>query len=214
MPRIADTARKDALTAKVLLSAELVRISLGCTDSAYTDQTACELNSELWTDDILITTFVQDVPADVGDGKGVLNFEAAKDLLSISDIEESLTMDLGTITLGLSAISGEWLQLSQQMELNNRPVEIWKVLLDPVDYSVINAPFMIFAGVIVTGGIQKTEVDDGSAVEIEVSNQYYSFETQAGFRCNQNDHQKFFPNDTGFKFTSSVPKKIAWGDAK
>lgn len=209
MPRIIDTARKDALSAKELMSADLVKISLGCSDSTHSDQAACELAGETWTDDILITTFVTDLAVDVGNG--VETFGSAKDLLSLSDIEESLAMDLGTITLEMSAVSGLWLQLSQTVELLNRPVQIWKVLLDPSDYSVINEPFMTFAGVIVTGGIQKSNIEDGSAVQLEVSNQFYNFEIQSGFRCNINDHQRFFPNDTGFKFTSAVPRKIFWG---
>ncbi len=209
MTRIGDTPRRNALASKVLVAAELLRISFGCTDSTYTSKTTCESNSGVWTDDVLITTFAQGLEADVGGG--VLTFEASKDLLSISDIEESLAMDLATVTLDFSAISGEWLQRSQQIEVLNRPVEIWKVLLDPDTYEIINEPFIVYAGKIVGGSLLKTGIKDGSAVTLEVSNQYYNFEVQSGFRCNQNDHQKFFPNDTGFKFCSSVPRKLLWG---
>lgn len=209
MPRIQDTARKDALKAKTLLSANLVKISFGCSVDTYADQASCETGGETWTDDILISTFSTDLTADVGGGPVL--FAAATDLLSVSDIEESLSMDLGTVSLSLSGVSGQWMQISQQVELINRTVEIWKVLLDPATMQIINAPFKLFGGVVVAGGIKKSHEGDGSVVSIEVSNEFYNFEVYGGFRCTVNDHQNFFPGDTGFKFCTSIKKKLVWG---
>jgi len=209
MARFTDSERPAALKAKVLISADILKISFGCTSGDFSDQSTCEANGELWTDDILLTTYVSDLPADVGNGEEV--FQASGDLLSMSDVEESLTMDLGTVSLGMMAISNEWLKLSQTIELNGRDVEIWRVLLDPITREIINAPFKYFAGTVVSGQVDKKNIKDGSSVELEVSNHFYNFQVLSGFRCNTNDHQKFFPNDTGFKDTSSVPRKLGWG---
>lgn len=208
--RTGDNAQSAAaLQSSHIISAELIRVSFGCTDGSYTDQATCEVNSETWADDILITTYGEDLVSDVGEG--MLTFESATDLLGMSDIEESLAMDLVTLNLTFSGVTREWLQLSQEVEIINRPVEVWKVLISPDTGEIINAPFKIYAGIIVGGSLVKNPTGEGSAVEVEVSNHFYDFKVLSAFRCNEDDHQKFYPNDTGFKFSSTVERKIKWG---
>lgn len=209
MSRFDNQDLKDAVRAKRLVAADLVRLSFGCTDATYTNQTTCETNGEIWTEDILLTTFGNDITADVGSGD--LVFQSTNDLLEIPSVEETLGMDLGTISLSLAAITNDWLTLSQSIELTNRPVELWRVLLDEDTLEIIGAPFKYFAGVVVRGGIKKSNVQDGSSVVLECSNEFYNFEVVSGFRCNVDDHQKFFPGDTGFVNTSSIAKKLLWG---
>lgn len=209
MPRLTDAARSAAIKAKAVLSYDLIKVSLGCSNADLTDQAACELEGEYWLDDIYMTSYGSDVTADVGNGEEV--FYSSEDLLGTSDVEETLSMDLATVSLTLSAISNNWLEKSQSMELNNRAVEMWRQLLDPVTREKIGLPFKYFSGVIVGGDIAKSTIEGGSSVELKASNEYYNFQVLSGFRANVDDHQKFFPNDTGFKNTSAISKNVPWG---
>jgi hypothetical protein len=211
MSRIASSAARAATAATNLMCADLIRLSFGCTDATYTDQATCELNAGIWTPDILMTDFSTDVSADV-DGTGAIVFQTTSDLLELSAVDESLGMEITSVSIGLSAISNTWLQQSQTIELLNRPVEIWRAIIDPTTFAIVGSPFKYFAGVVVAGDILKTEGGDGSSVQLECSNEFYNFEIVSGFRCNELDHQKFFPNDTGFKNTSSIQKKVMWGE--
>ena len=211
MSRLTTQPTKDAAAASQLVSADLIRMSFGCTKSQYTDKATCEINGGVWTDDIALTDFGNDIAYDV-DGQGTATvFQSSSDLLDYDDVEESLGMELGTVNFTMNAISGKWLQLSQSIELLNRPVEVWRVLLDPNTLAIVGQPFKYFAGTVVSGGITKVENGEGSAVSIECSNEYYNFEIVRGIRANESDHQNFYPNDTGFKNTSSVEKQIKWG---
>jgi len=213
MSRFNDQLTVSALSADKMVSVDLVRISFGCTNANYATKATCELNGETWTDDILMTTFVNDISADV-DGTGTIIFQSSNELLNISEVEESLGMDIGTMSIDLLAISSQWLLLSQTIEVTNRPVELWRVLLDPNTLNMVGAPVKYFSGVIVSGTINKVDGGDGSSVTIEVSNELYNFQVVSGFRANVDDHQKFFPLDTGFKNTSSITKKLVWGETK
>lgn len=211
MSRIQSPSTKAAVSGNTLVCADLVRLSFGCTDTTYTDKATCELNSEVWTDDILMTDFGTDITVDV-DGTGAITFQTTSDLIDLGDVEETLGMEITSLSISLGAISSDWLQKSQSIEILNRPVEVWRVMLDPDTLQVIGSPFKYFAGVVVSGDILKVEGGDGSAVQLECSHEFYNFEVTSGFRCNVTDHQKFFPNDTGFKNTSSIQKKIPWGE--
>lgn len=207
--RLPSQTEKDAASAKELLSVDLLKISFGCTDGTYTDQASCELNGETWTDDILVTTYVTDLDVDVGSGVEI--FESAKDLLELPEIEDSLSMNMDTLPITFSGVSGKWLQLTQEIEIMNRPVEIWRMFLDPFTRLPKGLPFKTFTGSIVDGGLKKTNIGGGSVVTLEASNQYYNFHIIRGILCNVDSHQQHYPNDTGFKFTSSVPRELTWG---
>lgn len=211
--RFEDASMDAAVDAKQLVSIDLVRVSLGCTDSQYTDQATCELNDGIWTDDILLATHDADITALVviNEVEVSKTFLATKNLTGISDIEEAMAIDLASVTLEFSGISGEWLKLAQQANMLNRPVEVWKVLLDfNNDYAIIGKPFKTYAGTIVGGGGSKAVEGGGSAVEIEVSNPLHNFQRLSGFRCTVADHQKFFPEDTGMQHTSSLERELRW----
>ena len=211
MSRLDSQLTKDALDSVNVVSVDLLRVSFGCSNSTFTDKATCELNGSIWTDDITLTSFGNDITYDIDKTGSDVTFFSSSDLLEIGKINESLGMELDTIDLTLSGVSGQWIQLSQQIELLNRPVELWRALLDANTYEVIGEPFKYFAGVVVSGAISKVEGGDGSTVVISCSNEFYNFEIVRGFRANVEDHQRFFPNDTGFKNTTSVEKKIQWG---
>lgn len=212
MPRYSDSARIDAGNARRLLVVDFVRIAFGCTDNAYSDQATCELNGEIWTDDLLMCTMPRDmtVTVDSGQGPEVKTFIAGSELLKLPDIEENLEMVVSKVTITIAAITNQWLIKSQSIELANRPVWIWRQYLDPDTQATIGDPFLIFGGKIVDGNLLAIEQGDGSVVSLEASNQFYDLKRVAGFRCNVEDHQAFFPNDTGFKFTSSIKKELKW----
>ena len=214
MPRITDSNQISALGSKVLLSADILKISFGCTNSDYTDQAACELNNGIWTDDINLTTFHRDitVAVDIQDGNGGIStsFQSTSDLLNLPEIDETLAMDLSTIEINIAAITNDWLLKAQSIEILNRPVWIWRVLYDPDTLAMVGEPFQIFGGYITGGDIDFTIIEDGSSVNLQASNQFYDFERVAGFRCSVSEHQSFFPNDTGFQFTSGVERDIEW----
>lgn len=213
MTRTSDANQINALKAREIVTCDLVLIRLGCTLSNYTSQASCELNGGVWTNDILMCTRdypVENVSLDLGQGSEVLTFDAGADLLELPDIEESLEMDIGTVSIQISALDNDWLIKSQSIELSNRPVWIWRVLFDPSTNAMIGTPFQIFGGGIVTAEVMAIEEGEGSRVNIEVSNQFYDFKRVAGFRCNVEDHQSFYPGDTGFKFVTSVQRELKW----
>lgn len=211
--RITDANMLAALDGKVLLSADIIKISFGCTNSDYTDQTTCELNAELWTDDILLTTLDRDlqVTVDTGSGPESLTFLATSDLLELPELEEFLEMDLGTFDVSLSAVDNNWITRAQSIEMINRPIWIWRVLLDPDTQAIIGQPFQIFGGSI-TGGALKVRLDgSGSIVKLDAGNQFYDYERVGAFNCHIESHQNHFPGDTGFKFISTTNvKDVKW----
>ena len=214
MSRISDVDQIALLGGRSLLSADLVKISFGCTNSQYTTKTTCELNSGIWTDDINLCTFHRDVTTsiDINDGNGnvVTSFQATPDILSLPEVDESLDMSIDTVSIDLAAITNNWLVAYQRIEMLNRPVWIWRALFNPDTLEMVGLPFLIFSGFIVGGNLDFTITKDGSSATLEVSNQFYDFEQVAGFRCNVEEHQEFYPNDTGFKNTSSLERNLEW----
>jgi len=141
---------------------------------------------------------------------GEKTYTALGHFLSFSDIEESSTVQVSSITAQLSGIDQTLLYSVLAEYYIDRPLRIYKCFLDE-NLVVVVDPILIFEGRIDSPVITENP-DDGSCVlSVAATNIWVDFERLAGRHTNHEEQQLFYPGDKGFEFVSELDQEVLWG---
>jgi len=188
MSRTLTTAMSNALVADVVRPFYLVSMNF---DSGETIS-----NLNIWT------------------GLGDLTFESVDftglgDLLSISPVEETSDISAKGISVSLTGIKDEFLDVALTHEYQGRPITVRLGAFDDTG-SLIADPAIIFSGFMDTMII--AESGEYSTITVSAENKLIAFERTRVRRYTAEDQKIDYPTDKGFEFvTAIVEKQILWG---
>ena len=132
--------------------------------------------------------------------------------LGFSDIQESASLQVSSVTLSLSGIDQVYVALFLQNHYLDRQVKIYKAFLD-ADMALIADPVLIFDGRIDQPVISEDPENGTSTVAVKASDQWVDFERTPGRHTNHAEQQLHFAGDMGFEFADQIVKTIRWGRA-
>ena len=132
-------------------------------------------------------------------------------LTSITTIRESVDIRADGVTLTLSGIPRDMLQLGLNEAVQGNPVRLWFGVLDEQD-NVIADPYMAFAGRMDVPTI--TEDAPTSTISLSVENRLIDLHRTRERRYTDNDQQIDFPGDRGLEYVPNVQEwNGIWGKA-
>jgi len=147
-------------------------------------------------------------------GLGDLTFESVSytglgDLLSISPVEETSDISAKGISVSLTGIKDQFLDVALTHEYQGRPITVRLGAFDDTG-SLIADPAIIFSGFMDTMII--AESGEYSTITVSAENKLIAFERTRVRRYTAEDQKIDYPTDKGFEFVASiVEKEILWG---
>lgn len=140
------------------------------------------------------------------------NYIGTSQLLSFTDIEESIEIMVSKVTIALSGVDKVWIGKVLTQQYIDRPVKIYTGFLD-ASYALITNPVLIFEGRIDKPQITEEWEGGKSTVSISATNSWVDFTRNTGRHTNNEEQQVYFAGDLGFEFASEIVKDITWGTA-
>lgn len=137
-------------------------------------------------------------------------YTALGHFLNFTDIQETVEVQVNTVTGNLSGIDQTYISLFLSDNYIDRTVNIRKAFLNTAE-SVISDPVLIFSGRISGVGINENPEDGTCIVTMEAASQWVDFERRPGRHTTDSEQQIYFAGDKGFEFASEINKEILWG---
>lgn len=140
------------------------------------------------------------------------NYIGAYDLLSFTDIEETVEVMVSKVTIALSGVDKIWIGKVLTQQYIDRPVKIYTAFLD-TSYALVSNPVLIFEGRIDKPSITEEWNSGKSVVSVTATNSWVDFSRNTGRHTNNEEQQVYFAGDLGFEFASEIVKDITWGQS-
>ena len=136
-------------------------------------------------------------------------FTGTGDLLGITPISESTTLQMSGVTISVSGIKGSLISTALSAQYTNRNGSIYLGLFD-TSQNVVSDVYTIFQGKMDVLNI--SEQGTTSTITLNIESRLISFDLPIDRKYTLEDQQVDFPNDVGFEFIPDLQdKEITWG---
>tara|TARA_R110000824_G_scaffold73069_2_gene186244 strand:+ start:96 stop:674 length:579 start_codon:yes stop_codon:yes gene_type:complete len=136
-------------------------------------------------------------------------FTGTGDLLSISPVEESSTLQMNGISVALTGIKSSLVSTALSAQYTNRDAALYMGLYN-ASGSVIADVYTLFKGKMDVLNI--TEQADTATITLNIESRLVSFEQPLNRMLTLEDQQVDYSSDLGFEFISDLQdKEIIWG---
>jgi len=136
-------------------------------------------------------------------------FTGTGDLLSISPVEESSTLQMNGISVALTGIKSSLVSTALTAQYTNRDAALYMGLYN-ASGSVIADVYTLFKGKMDVLNI--TEQADTATITLNIESRLVSFEQPLNRMLTLEDQQVDYSSDLGFEFISDLQdKEIIWG---
>ena len=142
-------------------------------------------------------------------------YPALGHFLDYSQIEESSELRVTQAALTLSGVDQTWIAELLIHKYLGRTCTVYKAFFDANEVLLVD-PFPVCQGPMDAPVVDEDPTNGTCTIAIQVTSLGADIDRIAGRRTSLADQQRFFPNDTGFKFTPQVSGLIAgrqvyWG---
>lgn len=137
-------------------------------------------------------------------------YKSSPNLMSIGDIQQNLTFNVGTVSIALSGVDQLYISRFLGEAATNRLVNVYQILLDE-NYELIPDPELIFSGSIDSVAMSDDSFSGTSTITVNVASLIANYEKKSGRRANHNDQQIHFPGDNGLEFAGQKLDDLEWG---
>tara|TARA_R100000995_G_scaffold71301_1_gene39934 strand:- start:46 stop:624 length:579 start_codon:yes stop_codon:yes gene_type:complete len=136
-------------------------------------------------------------------------FTGTGDLLGITPISESTTLQMSGVTISVSGIKGSLISTALSAQYTNRNGSIYLGLFD-TSQNVVSDVYTIFQGKMDVLNI--SEQGTTSTITLNIESRLISFDLPIDRKYTLEDQQVDFPSDVGFEFIPDLQdKEITWG---
>jgi len=136
------------------------------------------------------------------------NYNSSAHLLSMTDVNETPDVQVGTFTINLSGVEQSFISILLGENYIDKEVIISRAILNSSG-AIIGTPIALYNGRI--DGFSIKDDNKTSQINLSTASHWSDFEKESGRRTNHNSQQIYFAGDKGFEFASSAVKDIAWG---
>jgi len=137
-------------------------------------------------------------------------FLAAQGMLSVSTINENNTNGIERVSLSLTGVDEQFVNLFLDYSYIDRPVKIHKLFLDK-DGAIVGNSMLVFDGRIDRPVIKHDFKGQTATIGVTASSHWANFERKSGRFTNLAHQQTHFSSDDGFKYAIDYEKEITWG---
>lgn len=188
MARTSDSDILVAIGETAQYSFELLDITVGTGDGSTTD-----------------TVYISNGSFDVT--WGGQTYQALGHFLSVSDIDETADFQVNTVTIGLSGVPTEIINLFFQYQYLDRPIRVHRAFFN--DTGLIGA-ITIFDGRMDKPVLQE-DPKGQNVMGVECRSNWSDYERRAGRHTNHDEQQFWFAGDKGLEYASQVVQDVKWG---
>ena len=136
-------------------------------------------------------------------------FTGTGDLLGITPISESTTLQMSGVTISVSGIKGSLISTALSAQYTNRNGSIYLGLFD-TSQNVVSDVYTIFQGKMDVLNI--SEQGTTSTITLNIESRLISFDLPIDRKYTLEDQQVDFPSDVGFEFIPDLQdKEVVWG---
>ena len=130
---------------------------------------------------------------------------------SIGSIAESVNTPSSGLQLSLSGIPSEFVSMALAENYQGRQCSVWFGALDNLDdQNIIADPTLLYRG-----RMDSQPLDDGAetaVITVVVENRMVDVRRPNEARQTNEDHQRIYPGDTGFRYVANVAETpVRWG---
>lgn len=155
-------------------------------------------------------TYLTDFGRDIShDSKTWLS---AQGLLNVSAVTENNSNGIEQVSISLTAIPDNFVNLFLDFNYIDRSVRIHKLFLDK-DGAIVGNSVLIFDGRIDKPVIKHDFEGQTASIGITASSHWANFERKSGRFTNDAHQQSYFSGDDCFKFSIDYEKEITWGQS-
>lgn len=129
-------------------------------------------------------------------------------LAAVGTSEESTEIKATGLTIQLSGIPRDAIILTLLQGYQGRRGTVWEVVCNPDTFAVIGQPICVFRGRM---DAMNVELGETATVSVTLESRLADWSRARIRRYTDEDQQKQFPGDTGFRFVPSITEKeIVW----
>lgn len=155
-------------------------------------------------------TYLTDFSRDIShDSK---TFLSAQGMMGIGAVTENSTNGIEQVSLSLSGIPDDFVNLFLDYNYIDRSVKIHKLFLDASGAAVGNSR-LIFDGRIDRPVIKHDFEGKTASIGVTASSHWANFERTTGRYTNDSHQQSYFSGDECFEYAIDYEKEITWGQA-
>ena len=141
---------------------------------------------------------------------------ASANFISFGDINETDRLEISSMTFSVTSVNQGLLATALSSDTINRKIILYRGLLNPVTYAIINDPLVVYTGLVSTFSV--TEQPGGRSTLIwKTGSVLADFSRTAGRRTNHQDQEAYIAirglsgPDDGFEFAHVNNFNLKWG---
>ena len=142
--------------------------------------------------------------------EGYYPYQANGFIMGLDGVQESSSINIGSLTLGVSSVNQTLVSDMLENGHLNRKVTIRRAFLDSDNDLISGAVFQVYSGRI--EGMTIKESGEESVMELSVANHWVDFNRDNGRQTNNTSQQHHFENDVSMEFAPQTGKKLLWGE--
>jgi len=135
-------------------------------------------------------------------------YTSSSHFIEVEGTTESSSIQVSSIKLTFSAVDQTFLNLALSDDYLNVQVKIYRAVISEGG-AIIGSAWSYFTGRISTYEVTDDEPD--CDLEFTIASHWTDFEKVNCRRTNTNSQQRYYPDDTGFEFSSKSIKDLKWG---
>ncbi len=129
-------------------------------------------------------------------------------LLDVTNVQESAGINLSRLNLTLTGVDQTYISLALNNNITHNNVNIYRVLLDASN-SIIANPFLLYKAFI--NGYEIIDNNNTATIKLDIESHFANASQVNGRITNNKTQQRFFINDTFFKYSDQIFNDIQWG---
>lgn len=129
-------------------------------------------------------------------------------LLDVTNVQESAGINLSRLNLTLTGVDQTYISLALNNNITHNNVNIYRALLDASN-SIIANPFLLYKAFI--NGYEIIDNNNTATIKLDIESHFANASQINGRITNNKTQQRFFINDTFFKYSDQIFNDIQWG---
>ena len=129
-------------------------------------------------------------------------------LLDVTNVQESAGINLSRLNLTLTGVDQTYISLALNNNITHNNVNIYRALLDASNTIIAN-PFLLYKAFI--NGYEIIDNNNTATIKLDIESHFANASQINGRITNNKTQQRFFINDTFFKYSDQIFNDIQWG---
>lgn len=143
-------------------------------------------------------------------------YTASAQLIGFGDVNETDRLEISTMNFSVTAVAQGLLSTALSSDTINRKIILYRGLLNPTTFAIINDPIVIYTGLVTSFSLQENP-DGETTLTWKTGSVLADFSRTAGRRTNHQDQEAYLSirglsgPDKGFEYSHVNNFDLRWG---